>query len=99
MHARLLSGAARELVKAEARYEKEQEGLGTAFYLEIRSLLSTIVRQPHRFPIHGTGVRWGLAKRFPYAVIYQARTDEIVIVAIMHTSRLPGYWQRRVTKK
>jgi hypothetical protein len=38
-------------------------------------------------------------KRFPYAIFFEPRSDEIVIVAIMHTSRSPGYWRSRVTKK
>ncbi|MBI3461482.1 MAG: type II toxin-antitoxin system RelE/ParE family toxin [Planctomycetes bacterium] len=33
--------------------------------------------------------------RFPYRIIYEVRSDEIVILAIAHNRRRPGYWSRR----
>jgi hypothetical protein len=33
--------------------------------------------------------------RFPFAVPYQIKREEIVILALAHTSRRPGYWSRR----
>jgi hypothetical protein len=33
--------------------------------------------------------------RFPYSIVYKQDPDKIVIVAIAHQRRRPGYWQRR----
>lgn len=33
---------------------------------------------------------------FPYAVLYSIEDDFILIVAVMHCSREPGYWKTRV---
>lgn len=41
------------------------------------------------------GVRIHLLRRFPYSVIYIIAPDEIIIVALAHHSRRPGYWGRR----
>ena len=32
---------------------------------------------------------------FPYSVLYRPNTDEIVIVAVAHRRRRPGYWLDR----
>ena len=34
--------------------------------------------------------------RFPYRVYYRARRDEILVVAVGHRHRRPGYWRSRV---
>jgi plasmid stabilization system protein ParE len=99
MPVRFLADAKSEFADQEAWYEKRQEGLGAEFYAAIKATVAEVAAHPSRFPKHGTGVRGCLAKRFPFAVIYDSRPKEVVIVAIMHTSRLPEYWRSRVTKK
>jgi hypothetical protein len=36
-----------------------------------------------------------LLDRFPYSVIYRASADEILIIAVAHLRRRPGYWRHR----
>ncbi len=36
-----------------------------------------------------------LVKRFPFQVAYRLMPDSIVIVAIAHLKRKPGYWNDR----
>ena len=36
------------------------------------------------------------ADKFPYWVIYRVKDDIVQILAIMHTSRHPGYWKLRL---
>lgn len=99
MRVRFLKSAEQEFADAEERYEGSQEGLGAEFYQEIDHAISEIALHPIRWPTAHGDVRRLLANRFPYAIFYQVRINEVVIVAIMHTSRSPGYWRRRVTKK
>jgi len=42
-------------------------------------------------------VRRALVNRFPYGVLYVDDHSELLIVAIMHLHREPGYWESRVT--
>ena len=35
-------------------------------------------------------------KRFPYTIVYTEFAEEILIIAVAHTSREPGYWRRRL---
>ena len=69
MHVRYLSGARRELIVAEQRYENVEKGLGARFYREIKASISEISRHPFRFPIYDQSVRrCVINKRFPYAI-------------------------------
>jgi plasmid stabilization system protein ParE len=34
-------------------------------------------------------------KRFPFRIVYRVLVDRILVVAIAHTSRRPGYWKDR----
>jgi hypothetical protein len=46
--------------------------------------------------ISGDGLtRRALVARFPYQVVYRIRPGEIVIVAVAHLKRRPGYWKNR----
>ncbi len=38
-----------------------------------------------------------LVERFHYDVIYIVRDDEVLVVAVAHQRRKPGYWRRRLT--
>ena len=41
--------------------------------------------------------RWIRVKRFPFIlVVHEDTPGEYFVVAIAHTSRRPGYWQKRV---
>jgi hypothetical protein len=37
-----------------------------------------------------------LTRVFPYAVLYTIELDYVLIIAVMHTHREPGYWRRRL---
>jgi hypothetical protein len=39
-----------------------------------------------------------LARRFPFSVIYAHEEATIVIVAVAHQRRRPGYWRERYVR-
>jgi hypothetical protein len=41
------------------------------------------------------GVRRVVLRRFPYALIYAIKPQEILVLAVAHHSREPGYWHGR----
>ena len=41
-------------------------------------------------------LRRTLLHRFPYAVFYVERTNEIIVAAVLHTSRDPPLWRARL---
>ena len=44
-------------------------------------------------------IRRHVLRRFPYTIVYLVDPDEIFIVAVAHTRRLPWYWADRLKKR
>jgi toxin ParE1/3/4 len=88
-----------EFLESAAFYQGCRPGLGVAFANEIESVLRLIIEAPDRFPFIGEDVRRCLARRFPYGILYAIETDYILIIAVMHCSRKPGYWRNRLPER
>jgi hypothetical protein len=41
-------------------------------------------------------IRRYLVRVFPYAILYSVEDDYVLIIAVMHLSREPGYWKDRL---
>ena len=37
-----------------------------------------------------------LLRHFPFGIVYEVMGNQVVVVAIIHTRRKPGYWMNRV---
>jgi plasmid stabilization system protein ParE len=94
---RLSAEADVELVETAGFYDERQVGLGAAFLSEFLKTTKLVQQFPASGRPIGHRMRRVLTNRFPYAVIYLEYRDEILVVAIAHTSRRPGYWRSRMT--
>lgn len=97
---RILEEAAEEAIEAAAWYEQERTGLGVEFDQALNAALDLL--EDDILPLtnipDSTGARGAkrlALKRFPYDMVVREGIEEIVIVAIAHQSRRPGYWRRR----
>ncbi|MBO0697535.1 MAG: type II toxin-antitoxin system RelE/ParE family toxin [Zavarzinella sp.] len=78
------------------RYEDESDGLGAKFREAIEQAVEKIRRQPNFYPLYeDTPFRECPVSRFPYAVYYLERDDDIWVVAFANQRRKPGYWLNR----
>jgi plasmid stabilization system protein ParE len=84
-----------ELVDAAEYYEARRPGLGKAFAGEVARTISLIREYPDAGSPVGASRRRMLVGRFPYAIVYRRDPDSVVIVAVAHQSRRPGYWRGR----
>ena len=91
-------GARLEYREAAAFYEARRPGLGAAFTHEIEAVIRHILEEPDRWRCVEQDVRRCLANRFPYGVLYTVESDFILIIAVAHCSRKPGYWRERVPR-
>jgi hypothetical protein len=94
---RVLREAAEELRAIIQYYEGQQLGLGRAFADdEVRWTQLRIQERPLVSRIERGEVRVRTVARFPYRIYYRARETEILIVAVAHRRRRPGFWRERV---
>lgn len=89
--------ASDEFSEAVSWYEARRSGLGGEFFDAVAATLSLVENNPEiGTMISGDGLtRRALVARFPYQVVYRLRPAEIVIVAVAHLKRRPGYWKNR----
>jgi plasmid stabilization system protein ParE len=93
---RVLTPAREEFLEAVAFYEREARGLGAEFIGEFERALELIATNPHLGPHFEAETRRKLLRRFPFQIIYEVGPDELLVVAVAHLSRRPGYWQERL---
>ena len=76
-------------------YQEMAEGLGENFIDELESAYQAIIELPDTWPLFQKGFRRFLLSRFPFSVIYKKEDSSIIIIAVMHNNRKPGYWKKR----
>jgi len=87
--------ADQELVEQSRYIEEQRSGYGERFiaaFEDVRDLISLYPRIGRK---EGRVRVWKM-RRFSYRIIYVVRKDSILILAIAHTSRRPGYWRYRL---
>ena len=90
------SAARAELDEAFEYLENEGRGLGANFLAEVSTVIERVLRYPLAAPRVGRTARAAPVKNFRYHVVYTVKGDMIVIVAVMHNRRRPGYWKGRI---
>jgi plasmid stabilization system protein ParE len=96
MKIRYLAIARTEIREAADYYAAISPDLGKAFRLELRQLMRLVTTMPHAWPVSGEGTRKCLLTGFSYMVIYAPLPGELLVLAVGHQHRQPGYWRERL---
>lgn len=96
MTVHLLGVAQAELDEAIAWYANQAPGLGDAFLIETLKTIQLIELFPKAWHPLTKKIRRCRLRRFPYSVIYTQDDSDILILAIAHQHRKPGYWRNRL---
>jgi plasmid stabilization system protein ParE len=87
--------AATEISEAWEWYEARRAGLGAEFVTCVEAAIARAARLPEENPPTYGEVRRALLRRFPYAVFYQVENGALLVLAVAHARRSPGYWLNR----
>jgi plasmid stabilization system protein ParE len=90
---RVLSSAEREFAEAVDFYNAERPDLGYELAAEVQRTLERISAFPEAWPLFSRRARRCIVRRFPYGVLYQVRSDCVLVVALLHMKRSPKIWQ------
>ena len=99
MRARFLKPAEEEAAEAVAYFDAQRDGLGDRFEQELRDTVAFLLAHPLAGKALTARVRKFGLRKFRYNVIYAIDEQEIVIIAVAHHRRRPGYWRDRVTRR
>lgn len=99
MRIRLEAAADDELAAATAAIDDARDGHGVPFRADVDAAGKQLAEFPRSGQILRGDFRRILLKRFPYQLIYRIEGNEIVIYAVAHQKRRPGYWRKRAPPK
>ena len=95
---RFLYPAEEEMTEASVFYDAASSGLGNDFLDDVQQAVDSLCEYPLAGEAVAPGLRRMLLHRFPFSIVYAVETDRIVVIAIAHHGRRPGYWQSRVDR-
>ena len=93
---RFIAAARHELLAEVAYYSEAQSGLGERFAAAVEEATARALAFPQAGSPSASNTRHVFVKGFPFSVIYRPEKDGIVVFALAHHARLPGYWRSRV---
>ncbi len=98
MKVRYLAEALAELEAAACWFDDHSPGAGDDFVQAIERAELLVAATPHTWPMWPgarSGVRRYLVPGQQHAIGYEIVGDEVVILAVVHQRRRPGYWFER----
>jgi len=88
-----------EAREAWLRYRASDPAVAIRFMAALDRAIEQVADHPERWSSYLHGTRRILLRRFPYAVVYRVEAQRVLVVAIAHQRRRPGYWRRRGSKR
>ena len=95
------AAAGEEAERAAEWYRSEQLALGLDFERELNAAIDLLRQEPipsvsyARAP-NEYGIRRLILRRFPYDLVFIERDEVILVIALAHHARRPGYWRSRM---
>jgi plasmid stabilization system protein ParE len=94
-----LNEAIKEAEAAAQWYAERSRTAASGFADEIDTAIAAIERNPEAWPSYDHGTRHYLLRRYPFSVVYRIEAARILVVAVAHGHRRPGYWASRLQNR
>ncbi|MFA5575095.1 MAG: type II toxin-antitoxin system RelE/ParE family toxin [Brumimicrobium sp.] len=76
-------------------YEDQKDNLGLIFEKHISKTVQNIQKNPLKIQVRYNQTRVVFLNNFPYGVHFNVIENEIIIIAVFHTSQSPQKWSKR----
>lgn len=89
-----------EITESVGFYERRRVGLGWDFFAAVREAIARAADTPEscarlRSPPDMT-IRFVPVRGFPFKVVFLHEPEQVVVLAVAHDRRRPGYWRDRI---
>ena len=84
-----------ELTESSDWYAERSSRAARDFLVAVDVAVASIVDDPERFVHIDDRHQSCSVIKFPFQIVYRFSNDRIVVVAIAHAKRRPGYWRGR----
>ena len=91
--------ALEEYREAALWYAEREPQVARKFVASVEEAIARIVEAPQRWRVVDEDVRRCLTRVFPFGILFTIEDDFLLIVAIMHFSRAPGYWKSQIAER
>jgi plasmid stabilization system protein ParE len=91
----IAAAAEQDYTEALCWYAQRSKRAANGFESEFEQAIRAIQATPQRFPFCDASHRFYLMRRYPFLVIFRETSGRLLIVAVAHAKRQPGYWQGR----
>lgn len=88
--------ATSEYRSARNWYRQRNASVAIRFRDAVDSAVNRICADAESHPVLVDEIRWVGVRRFPYILVFVRETaDSLLVLALVHAKRRPGYWKRR----
>ena len=87
--------AVAELSESANWYAERSAVSARNFLVAVDLAVASVVNDPERFARIDDRHRSCSVLKFPFQIVFRLDNSRIVIVAVAHAKRRPGYWRRR----
>lgn len=91
----ICSAAEDEFTNALLWYAERDVDVANRFDLDFAAAIVSIASDPERLPSCDDRHRFFLMRGFPYQIIFRVETECVIVIAVAHAKRDPGYWSER----
>jgi toxin ParE1/3/4 len=84
-----------EALEAYDWYAARNRDAAEGFRSELRHAVARITDRPDRYRLFDGDVRRYLLRKYPFGVLYVLEPDLVIVLAVMHLKKEPGYWKKR----
>jgi len=84
------------MAEAALFYEAASRQLGSDFLDDVQRTVDRLRKFPQAGEAISSDLRRTSLHRFPFSLVYTIEDNVIVVIAVAHQGRRPGYWQSRV---
>ena len=96
MKIKILKSAQKDLLESYHFYEAQQEGIGSYFLEALSTDIESLKLYAGIHPVFFEKYYRLLSKRFPFAIYYKIKEDEIRIYAVIDCRRKPAWIREKL---